>query len=124
MRNPSFLTLFLAMGLLSLILFSCAPGMSGQKVTTQKIDDIYFPDTHSMPPAWFSHEKHSLAEVKCSDCHNKIFPSKKGATDVKDALTMKAMEQGQYCGACHDGEKAFKVGRSCLKCHVKNTRKN
>ncbi len=119
MRHTPILVLFLAFGLICLVLFSCSPGMSGQKITTQKIDDIYFTDTHSMPPAWFSHEKHTLKGVQCRDCHDDIFPSKKGATDVKDALNMKAMNQGKYCGRCHDGEKAFKVGRSCLKCHVK-----
>ena len=103
------------------ILFSCSPEMAGQRVMTQKIDDIYFPDTHYMPPAWFSHEKHIFAGVHCRDCHNKLFPSKEGATDVNNALTMKAMENGKFCGRCHDGEKAFKVvGKDCLKCHVKN----
>ena len=103
------------------ILFSCAPEMAGQRTTTQKIDDIYFTDTHFMPPAWFSHEKHIFAGVHCRDCHNKLFPSKKGATDVNNALTMKAMENGRFCGTCHDGGKAFKVvGKYCLRCHVKN----
>ena len=64
------------------ILFSCSPKMAGQRVMTQKIDDIYFPDTQYMSPAWFSHEKHIFAGVHCRDCHNKLFPSKKGATDV------------------------------------------
>jgi c(7)-type cytochrome triheme protein len=103
------------------ILFSCSPEMAGQRIMKQKIDDIYFPDTHYMPPAWFSHEKHIFAGVHCRDCHKKLFPSKKGATDVNNALTMKAMENGKFCGVCHDGGKAFKVvGKHCLKCHVKN----
>ena len=87
----------------------------------QKIDDIYFPDTHYMLPAWFSHEKHTFAGVQCRDCHNELFPPKEGATDANNALTMKAMENGKFCGSCHDGEKAFKVvGRFCMKCYVKN----
>jgi c(7)-type cytochrome triheme protein len=103
------------------ILFSCAPEMGGQRKTTQKIDDIYFTDTDYMPPVRFSHDKHIFAAVHCRDCHKRPFPSKAGATDVNNALTMKAMENGKYCGMCHDGERAFKVvGKYCLKCHVKN----
>jgi c(7)-type cytochrome triheme protein len=38
-----------------------------------------------------------------------------------DVMTMKDMEAGKFCGACHNGTKAFGVkdAASCAKCHKK-----
>ncbi len=38
-----------------------------------------------------------------------------------DVLTMKDMEAGKNCGACHNGTKAFSVKdpANCAKCHKK-----
>jgi len=38
-----------------------------------------------------------------------------------DKLTMAAMNEGKFCGACHDGKKAFsvKAPADCVKCHKK-----
>jgi len=30
---------------------------------------------------------------------------------------MADMEKGLYCGACHDGQRAFTVKGNCDKCH-------
>jgi len=54
------------------------------------------------------------AKAKCNDCHPKLFPMKKGGP----AITMKDMEAGKGCGACHDGTKAFAL-KDCAKCHKK-----
>ena len=32
-------------------------------------------------------------------------------------MTMKDMEDGQFCGACHDGDTAFSVKEACDSCH-------
>jgi c(7)-type cytochrome triheme protein len=60
--------------------------------------------------------KAHAAKAKCTDCHTKLFPMKKGGT-----YTMKDMNAGKYCGACHDGTKAFgtKDAADCVKCHKK-----
>lgn len=62
---------------------------------------------------------HADKGVKCADCHTKpkLFEMKKG----KDKMTMKDMNEGKYCGACHDGKKAFsvKTPADCAKCHKK-----
>ncbi len=61
---------------------------------------------------------HAKAGNKCADCHQSgLFKMKKGA----DKLTMKDMEAGKNCGACHNGTKAFGVkdAASCAKCHKK-----
>ncbi len=60
---------------------------------------------------------HAKAGLKCADCHPALFKMKKGA----DAITMKDMDAGKNCGACHNGTKAFssKDAANCAKCHKK-----
>lgn len=66
----------------------------------------------------FSHEKHKEKFDKCTACHTKVFKMKKGKSGD---LTMAAMEEGKFCGACHDGKQAFSVKdkANCEKCHAK-----
>src|SRR5512135_2212981 len=65
----------------------------------------------------FDGKVHADKGLKCADCHSKpkLFEMKKGG----DRMTMAAMNQGKFCGACHDGKKAFsvKVAADCVKCH-------
>ena len=61
-------------------------------------------------PARFDHESH--AKQGCRECHPGIFPMKKGGS----GMTMDALYQGRYCGACHDGKKAF-PSSDCGRCH-------
>jgi c(7)-type cytochrome triheme protein len=66
----------------------------------------------------FSGDAHDKAGNKCADCHQKgLFKMKKGA----DVFTMKDLEAGKNCGACHNGTTAFSVKdpASCAKCHKK-----
>ncbi len=60
---------------------------------------------------------HAKAGLKCADCHPALFKMKKGA----DTITMKDMDAGKNCGACHNGTKAFSVkdAANCGKCHKK-----
>lgn len=66
----------------------------------------------------YSHEKHSAKNSKCTDCHTKLFKMAKGQ---RSALKMADMNNGQACGACHDGKTAFSVKEqaTCNKCHQK-----
>jgi len=66
----------------------------------------------------FSHEKHFGKNPKCTDCHVKVFKMKKGTSGT---LTMAAMNEGKFCGACHNGKKVFATvdQASCTKCHGK-----
>lgn len=63
---------------------------------------------------------HADKGAKCADCHTKpkLFEMKKGA----NKMTMAAMNEGKFCGACHDGKKSFstKEAADCGKCHVKS----
>ncbi|MCH7499182.1 MAG: cytochrome c3 family protein [Nitrospinae bacterium] len=79
--------------------------------------NIIFKDTKRFAPVVFSHQNHKAAGVTCSDCHDVLFKKKKGSTDANNALTMKSLRKGKFCGACHDGSRAFSVRKSCKKCH-------
>jgi len=64
----------------------------------------------------FSHETHvEGAGLKCQSCHAKLYTNAK----QHKAVTMKAMEQGKSCGACHNGKTAFSVKENCESCHKK-----
>ncbi len=65
----------------------------------------------------FDGGSHAKAGLKCADCHPGLFKMKKGA----DTITMKDMDAGKNCGACHNGTKAFpsKDAANCAKCHKK-----
>jgi c(7)-type cytochrome triheme protein len=66
----------------------------------------------------FDGKVHADKGNKCADCHQSgLFKMKKGSA----VLTMKDMEAGKACGACHNGTKAFGVkdAASCAKCHTK-----
>lgn len=69
--------------------------------------------------------------LKCPDCHTKIWKMKK-ADNPK--MTMKEMNEGKFCGTCHNGKekeltingaKTKKVvfstsdSKNCGKCHKK-----
>jgi len=65
----------------------------------------------------FDGKVHADTGLKCADCHSKpkLFEMKKGG----DKMTMAAMNEGKFCGTCHDGKKAFsvKAPADCVKCH-------
>lgn len=64
----------------------------------------------------FSHEVHvEAAGLQCQQCHPKLYTNAK----QHKAVTMKAMEQGKSCGACHNGKMAFSVKKNCESCHKK-----
>jgi c(7)-type cytochrome triheme protein len=64
----------------------------------------------------FDGKAHAEKGAKCTDCHTKIYPMKKGP-----GLTMAEMNAGKGCGTCHSGEKTFKTNdqANCNKCHKK-----
>jgi c(7)-type cytochrome triheme protein len=66
----------------------------------------------------FDGKVHADKGAKCADCHQSgLFKMKKGG----DVLTMKDMNEGKFCGSCHNGTKAFTVKdpANCAKCHKK-----
>jgi c(7)-type cytochrome triheme protein len=77
--------------------------------------DFTFTDG-AMGKVVYSHQFHLSKGLKCTDCHTKIFKMAKPA-----AFKMADLNNGQFCGACHNGTKAFSVkeAANCSKCHKK-----
>jgi len=65
----------------------------------------------------FDGKVHASKGLKCNACHTKIFKMKKGA----DKINMHEINEGEFCGACHNGKKAFKANdpKNCKTCHQK-----
>lgn len=64
----------------------------------------------------FSHDLHvSAAGLGCKECHTKLYTNAKQHKNT----SMKEMQKGKSCGACHNGKKAFSVKGDCAKCHKK-----
>lgn len=64
----------------------------------------------------FSHEKHVTAKnLRCSHCHYQIFQMAQGSYKME----MSKMTKGEFCGKCHNGQKAFDVQdqKACSRCH-------
>lgn len=72
--------------------------------------DVVMPNTGAMPMVRFPHDIHT-AWLDCSNCHDRIFQRKAGATPVN----MFAILQGEYCGRCH-GAVSFPL-TECNRCH-------
>lgn len=60
----------------------------------------------------FRHDQH-LGKYKCNTCHTALYT----LNGRNPKVTMKAMEIGRSCGACHNGKKAFTVKANCAMCH-------
>jgi c(7)-type cytochrome triheme protein len=103
-------------------LFLWAQLLSGSPVTGAATEEgIVYRNTKDMPPVVFSHNTHmrERARVKCRECHPRLFK-----IGQKVSMSMLDLLKGKYCGACHNGVKAFKVGGkgSCKKCHIRGRR--
>jgi len=62
----------------------------------------------------FSHSAHLAMDLGCGECHPDLFTARYQGQQ----MTMDAMNEGKYCGACHDGETAFSVAEDCESCHT------
>ena len=73
--------------------------------------NVIMPRTGEMPMVLFPHRQHT-EWLDCSNCHEKLFKSKAGATT---AVNMFQILQGEFCGVCH-GAVAFPL-TECNRCH-------
>src|SRR5208283_5776678 len=62
-------------------------------------------------PSRFDHEAHTR-RYGCKECHPKLFLMKAGSAHI----TMLDINNGAYCGNCHNGRKAF-PSSDCARCH-------
>lgn len=82
--------------------------------------DFSFEETKPLAAVTFSHKFHvTEKKLQCPECHVKPFQMKKGTASAE--MTMAKLNEGEFCGKCHNGTKAFatKDAKSCAKCHVK-----
>jgi len=82
-------------------------------------DVLRYEDTKDEPAVLFSHDSHSGPGLNCGDCHYSIFQKRKGDADTEGEMTMKTLDEGKYCGKCHNGEYAFSTKKNCGRCHIK-----
>lgn len=70
------------------------------------------PGAAAFPPrALFSHRTHQ--SFGCYACHPGVFPQ------AAVGFTHAEMQDGKFCGRCHDGRTAFAIpGAPCARCHV------
>ena len=70
------------------------------------------PGAAAFPPrALFSHRTHQ--SFGCYACHPGVFPQ------AAVGFTHAEMQEGKFCGRCHDGRTAFAIpGATCARCHV------
>lgn len=71
-------------------------------------------DERTMPPVSFSHWSHRM-QYTCRVCHFELeFAMEANGTKITEHDNL----QGQYCGACHNGEIAFAHTKEyCVYCH-------
>lgn len=71
-----------------------------------------FSDEAGMRPVVFPHWFHRI-RYRCKVCHGDLgFQFKAGGNDIN----MVKIIDGQYCGACHDGDVAWSI-ENCELCH-------
>ena len=99
---------------------SCGACHNGTKVFSvtenclacHKVDEIVYKDKENGDVV-FQHSAH-IDMFGCTECHPDLFKAERGANKA----TMEAMENGEFCGACHDGSAAFSVAEDCESCHT------
>jgi c(7)-type cytochrome triheme protein len=74
-----------------------------------------FPPKKNVEPVKFSHKIHMGRGYRCDDCHYKIVPS----IANRKPVTMRDMNAGKSCGACHGFQMAFSTrdASNCERCH-------
>lgn len=72
---------------------------------------------NKMRPVSFSHWSHRK-RFTCRVCHTELeFAMKRNTSGI----TENASRNGKFCGACHDGQTAFRHTGNCDKCHSGTT---
>ena len=66
----------------------------------------------------FSHQDHAQKDVSCATCHSGLFEMEALCVQNKKDFTMDSLYKGKYCGACHNGKKAFASDTQCARCHL------
>ena len=74
--------------------------------------------TNPVKAVIFEHSIHMEMGMECDSCHDDPFEMATGTAEENDDFNMKALYDGRYCGACHDGDTAFASNTRCTACHI------
>jgi c(7)-type cytochrome triheme protein len=105
------------------LLVTAAAAMFASALAAQSMpklpDGIELPMSEdSIGQVTFYHFTHvDEARPDCTTCHPALFSIVKVKSKAPPPITHEAMGQGQQCGACHDGKKAFAIDEDCTACH-------
>lgn len=67
----------------------------------------------------FEHRTHTdKHKVKCSSCHGELFAMQRGVAEKSGKFTMASLDDGLFCGGCHNGKAAFSTTTNCQACHI------
>jgi len=109
-RRPALLFLFAAVGLLGILGL-----MSDRREARAEYGDVIinnYSDQAGMRPVIFPHWFHRI-RFRCKICHADLgFEFKAGGNDIN----MLKIFDGEFCGACHNGQIAWGV-ENCVLCH-------
>lgn len=98
-----------------LILMILVAGLADMQLARAEYGDIVinnYSDAAGMRPAVFPHWFHRI-RFRCKVCHADLgFKFKAGGNEIN----MVKIIDGQYCGACHNGNIAWSV-ENCNLCH-------
>jgi c(7)-type cytochrome triheme protein len=110
LKRGFFVVIILLLTMPSVVCAVSMGGMGGASGVGGMVDKIII-KTDTVGKVAFSHSIHG---TKCNGCHPKLFKKKSNSNHV----SMKAMERGRSCGACHNGRRAFSVKGDCETCHA------
>lgn len=103
--------------LLVLVLFAIGLGVTvyGPRDASAEYGDVVinnYSDDAGLRPVVFPHWFHRI-RFRCKVCHGDLdFKFKAGGNDIN----MLKIFDGEYCGACHNGQIAWGV-ENCVLCH-------
>ena len=93
-----------------LVIFNSLPKQAEAEYGDVLINN--YSDDAGMRPVVFPHWFHRI-RFRCKVCHGDLgFAFKAGGNDIN----MVKIIDGQYCGACHDGDVAWSI-ENCELCH-------
>ncbi len=105
---PLLRSLFLPFLFIAVLLVGIGLAVEGDVVFKREGGEGGIPST--IFPHWFHRIRY-----KCYACHPTPFEMKAGANKI----TMDAIQEGKFCGACHNGKIAWAVTfETCNRCHV------
>jgi c(7)-type cytochrome triheme protein len=87
---------------------------------SERYSALLIPTAEDSPgPVYFDHSTHvDLSAPDCGQCHPQVFPITAEAVATTTPMLMEEMEDGRWCGKCHNGEDAFASDEDCDMCHV------